>query len=570
MKKKIEIFEDKIKVSLSDLGFMQKPQKDCKKFKVLLVYPNLPLMLVPPLSIAIFTSVLKNLGYELSLFETTAYLQEDISVSPENRVKLGQAREFDYERDLGVKIINTNMYDDFKVHVKEFNPSAMIFSVVEDSFDQCRRLIESVADINIPHLVGGVFPTAAPERCLQEEVIKVIALGEGEKTIEEYCESIRTNENLSIRGTWLKKADGSIIKNDRQPLINIGKVMPDFSLFDSRRFYRPMGGKIFKTIPIETYRGCPYRCTFCNSPMQVDQSREEGLGSFLRRKSMPRVREEIFSLIDKYAPEFLYFVDDSFLARPPSEIKEFCKMYSEFKIPFWFNTRPENCGSEELELLKNAGAYRISFGIECGNEEYRKKVLLRNVKNQQIIESFERIKNSGIPFSVKLIVGFPGETRELVLDTVELVKRISGYDTLTVSIFTPYHGTRLREVAVKNGWLKEDVITKHTTSSSILDMPKPYLNRSEINGLMRTLPFYCYFSEEVYPKICLAESDTEAGNEMYAELLEIYQSEFLKDDQAAKQSIRIMAGSGCKASEKDSYFITPSRLTEVQLISLHS
>ena len=48
------------------------------------------------------------------------------------------------------------------------------------------------------------------------------------------------------------------------------------------------------------------------------------------------------------------------------------------KLPFWFNTRPENCKEEVLKMLKEVGAYRISFGIECGNEEFRTKVFQRN------------------------------------------------------------------------------------------------------------------------------------------------------------------------------------------------
>ena len=113
-----------------------------------------------------------------------------------------------------------------------------------------------------------------------------------------------------------------------------------------------MGGKIFKTIPIETYRGCPYKCTFCNSPMHNTQvSKEKIAHSFLRRKTIENVRKEILDLKNKYNPGFLYFVDDSFLARPRKEIFEFCDMYEEFKIPFWFNTRPENCKVDFLKRL---------------------------------------------------------------------------------------------------------------------------------------------------------------------------------------------------------------------------
>ena len=109
-------------------------------------------------------------------------------------------------------------------------------------------------------------------------------------------------------------------------------------------------------------------------------------------------------------------------------------------------------------------------------------MLLRKPTNEEIIDSFKVIEESGIAFSVNLIIGFPGETRELVMETVELVRQIKGYDTITVSIFTPYRGTVLREVAIKNGWLNKDHITIHTTSSSVLNMPEPYLAQKILMG----------------------------------------------------------------------------------------
>ena len=215
--------------------------------------------------------------------------------------------------------------------------------------------------------------------------------------------------------------------------------------------------------------------------------------SFLRRKTLDKVRNELSYLVKKYNPNFFYIVDDSFLARPKKEIFDFCDMYEEFKIPFWFNTRPENCKVRYLKRLKEIGCYRISFGVECGNESFRQKVLLRKPSNPEIIQSFKVIAESKIPFSINLIIGFPGETKELVMETVSLVKKIQGYDTLTASIFTPYRGTVLQKIAVKNGWLEKDHITIHTTSSTVLKMPPPYLSKDEIDTLMKMLPLYVYF-----------------------------------------------------------------------------
>ena len=50
--------------------------KSKKDFKILLVYPNIPLMTVPPLSMAIFTGILKKEGYQVKLL-TTPYISDD-------------------------------------------------------------------------------------------------------------------------------------------------------------------------------------------------------------------------------------------------------------------------------------------------------------------------------------------------------------------------------------------------------------------------------------------------------------------------------------------------------------
>lgn len=548
----------------SQLPFNNHTRTDRNQFRILLVYPNLPLMLVPPLAIGIFTKILQDQGYQVDLFETTAYLSDDTNISPENRVKFLQARSFDYEEDLGVEIKTSNMYEDFRKKVDEYLPHLLIFSVVEDAFFQAINLLQSIEDLNIPHILGGVFPTAAPERCMKEAVVKMIGIGEGEEIVVQVAEAIR-NGGLydSIPGTWLKYKNGNIKKNPRGELINIDTQVADFSLFDERRFYRPMGGRIFKTIPVETYRGCPYKCTYCNSPMQLDMADDAGIGDYLRRKPINHLRNEIALLVKKYNPEFLYFVDDSFLARPKSEIMKFCDMYEEFQIPFWFNTRPENCKLAEMKRLKEVGAYRISFGIECGNEQYRKNILLRQQTNKQLIDSFRIIAESQIPFSVNLIIGFPGETRDLVMDTVELVRQISGYDSLTVSIFTPYHGTKLREVAVKNGWLHSETITKHTTSSSLLKMPPPNLCASEIDSLMKVIPFYCYFPKDMWPEIALAELENEVGKQTYEKFSHIYRNEFLGENQDNKMihmEQKLQHGTGCRSNSKDEYTFTLNRL----------
>jgi len=525
--------------------------KKQQKFRVLLTYPNLTMMLVPSLAIGIFTRILKGKGYDVDLFDTTHYVVEENS-SPQNRVKFLQARDFNEENDLGVRI-KTDLIGDYIHKIESFKPDLIIYSVVEDCYRQTLTLLESIDHLNIPHIVGGVFPTAAPKVCIENKLINMIGIGEGEKIIVDVAEAFRLRKSLKdIPGIWYKD-NGELIKNPRGPLENINKSIPDYSLFDDVRFNRPMGGFIFRTIPVETYRGCPFQCTYCNSPMQTKMSRESGIGNFLRTKDMNVLRSELVHLIDRYKPEFLYFIDDSFTARNKNEVIEFCDMYEEFKLPFWFNTRPETTNFEIMKRLKEVGAYRISFGIEAGNEQYRTKVLRRNGSNLKLKGYFDMIADSGIPFSLNLIIGMPGETRDLIKDTINFTRTIRGYDSVTVSIFTPYHGTVLRDVAVKNGWLDSGYITKHTTSSSALTMPKPLLSSNDIDSLMRVIPLYIYFPKSEWGKLKRAEKDDQKGNEILEYYSEIYKRDFLKEDHFTEKSFVVDGATGCKSNPKDSF-----------------
>ena len=115
-----------------------------------------------------------------------------------------------------------------------------------------------------------------------------------------------------IIDTWpdYKNAKG-LNGNPRQPLADLNDVIPDYRLYDSERFYRPMGGKVVKSIPVETYRGCPYSCTFCNSPTTRLMDKK-----FLRQKSIDQVRKELDFYMETLQPDHWFFCRRFFYRTP--------------------------------------------------------------------------------------------------------------------------------------------------------------------------------------------------------------------------------------------------------------
>ncbi|MBI5701753.1 B12-binding domain-containing radical SAM protein [Candidatus Saganbacteria bacterium] len=488
------------------------------KFKILLVYPNLPMMLVTPLSIAAFIWILRREGFEVDLFDTTSYGEGDLS-SPQNRVKYLQARNLFSEGNLK-QLKSTDMVDDFQRKLESFSPDLILYSFPEDGFRRAIHLLRVSNPYNIPTIVGGILATSAPDWLISHPEVAMLGVEEGEELIKEVALRLAKGKDIfDVAGLWIKKKDGSIIRNAIGPYVDLDDYSTDFSLFDEERLIRPMGGIIHRALPIETYRGCPHDCTFCNSSLHNRIARERHT-TFLRRRSIDGIRKEIKHLLDDYAINLLYVIDDSFLARPKHEIDGFMEMYKEFKIPFWCNTRPEHCTLETLTRMKDVGLFRMSFGIESGNEDFRRKNLNRNITNEKLLHCFDIIDQSGVAYSINCMIGFPFETREMVFDTIRLAKKIKGYDSLTVSIFTPYRGTILRQKAIEAGWLDPEAQTIHTTATSLLNMP--HFTARQIDGLMRTFPLYVEFDEFDWPEIEKAELSEPGGEEILVRYSELY------------------------------------------------
>ena len=213
--------------------------------------------------------------------------------------------------------------------------------------------------------------------------------------------------------------------------------------------------------------------------------------------------------------EYNYFWADTFLAYNKKELDEFCEMYNEINLPFWMQTRPETVTEEKIKKLQKVGLHRMAFGLEHGNEDFRKKILDRRWKNKDIIEACKVPKKLGVQFSVNNITGFPTETRKLAFDTIEINRDIGG-NNQNIYSFVPFHGTPLRTMTEKMGLISHDTITKCLTNKPQVVLP--YYPPEEIEGIKRCFVLYVKFPKNRWKEIEKAEKFTEEGNRIYRNL----------------------------------------------------
>ena len=101
-----------------------------------------------------------------------------------------------------------------------------------------------------------------------------------------------------------------------------------------------------------------------------------------------------------------------------------------------------------ISLMKKAGCYSISIGIESGNNEILKKIR-KNITIEEAMKVCRIIKKQGIELCGFFMVGFPYETEDTLKDTMIAMNKID-YDALVYSIFTPYPGTESFEFCTKS------------------------------------------------------------------------------------------------------------------------
>ncbi len=498
--------------------------------KVLFLYPNLRGMNMLPPAVAILSALLKQRGVEVELFDTTYWRipgEEDFD-SDKVKEKNLQVRPFDFAEK--VTLHETDVFEDFKKNVHAFAPDLIAVSATEDIFPVAIRLLEHVRHTDIPVLMGGVFATFAPDLALSYEDIDMVCVGEGERCIVELCERMRRGRSFDdVTNLWIKKRDGTIVRNAiLEPVDLSDTVLPDIGVFEESRLYRPMAGKIYRMLPVETHRGCPFTCAFCNSPAQ-ERFYERATGQrFLRVKPFNKVREELLHYRDVWKAEYFYFWADTFLAWSEKQFDEFCEMYADVSIPFWIQTRPETLTPYRIRKLKAVGLHRVACGIEHGNEKFRREVVDRRMTNESLVTSLNILNDAGVPYSVNNIIGFPTETYELAWDTIRL-NRLIAPDNHNCYSFSPFHGTPLRAMAEHLGYITPEAITRSITKDSVLDMPQ--FSRAQVEGLRRCFVMYVKFPESRWPEIKQAEALTPEGDAAWERLRQEFAETFFAPEE---------------------------------------
>ncbi len=258
------------------------------------------------------------------------------------------------------------------------------------------------------YIAGGPHPSGAVEDALKH--FDYVVIGEGEETLPELVATIQSGGNIAVVKGIAYVENGVFVKTPARSHVNLD-IFPCFN---------PDGPRG----PIEISRGCPWRCKYCQTPRLF--------GSKMRHRSI--------DAIVKYAKYYsdLRFISSNAFAYGGNGIKpEFDKVekllssladIEDKKIYFGTfpsEVRPEFINDKSLELINRYCTNEtLSLGAQSGSERIL-KAIGRGHTTSDVIDSVELCFAHNIIPAVDFILGFPEETEEDQLLTLDMIKWIS-------------------------------------------------------------------------------------------------------------------------------------------------
>ncbi|MBF0510754.1 MAG: radical SAM protein [Candidatus Omnitrophica bacterium] len=210
---------------------------------------------------------------------------------------------------------------------------------------------------------------------------------------------------------------------------------------------------MISALPVETARGCVYRCLFC-SRMAQDERR-------VIQRSPKQALEYVHKLYRFFGPRQVFFCDTNFTINK-KRVFEFCDILRK-ESPFleWTtSTRVDLVDKEVLQAMRAAGCRRIYYGVDsfC---RHLLPAIGRNFSPEIAVKNLNLTIESAIEADANLIIGFPGEDASTVAQTYSFRKQLRPEIKLHVRPLQIMPGGKLYYQAIKEGfdeayWLKDN------------------------------------------------------------------------------------------------------------------
>lgn len=352
--------------------------------------------------------------------------------------------------------------------IRDINPEYIGFSgAVAHLYKYIKRLsglLKTAFPSKIQILGGGL--SSAAETVLMNTPIDIVVKGEGEATIIELLDCLKSGGDMHRVLGLLFRDDGRVVFTGNRKLITLDTLpYPAFDLIDMERYIsdgpdmirwftsRVRGKRVLnrkrsrRMLTIPTSRGCFGECSFCFRAYPG-----------LRVHSIKYVFDLIEYCIDKFDVGHFTLGDECFA--PNKERNwQFINEYKKRKLDFVFRILGMRVDTVDLDILRaynDIGCWMIEYGFESGSQK-----MLNVIDKRVAVDQNRKValwaREAGVFTSPALVLAMPGETGETIDETISFLKSIDlEYKQYQWKYALPIPGSPLYEYSRLTGAIEDE------------------------------------------------------------------------------------------------------------------
>ena len=346
--------------------------------------------------------------------------------------------------------------------IKQCNPDAIgvscLFASLEKDMATVCRIAKEV-NSEIVTIAGGHHVGSMPVGILEQyPPVDFAVKGEGEETLIDILDAVNEeNQNFnSLDGVTFREEGKIITKPKTKYIMDIDSIpYPARHLFDMQLYFDIAKSHGFSSEDTYTQmvntRGCPCKCTFCTLaapdgvPISVSQ----------RRRSVENILDEIEQLQKVYGIKEIHFEDDNLTADKKWAAELFDGMAERKFDVKWHvpsGMAAYTMSDELIGKMKASGCNAVTIAIESGNQKVLDKLMRKPLRLKTIPSLVKNIRKHGIDIRAFFLLGFPGETKDNMRDTLEYARNLE-LDWCVFSVTSPLPGTKIYDICVEKGYI---------------------------------------------------------------------------------------------------------------------
>jgi radical SAM superfamily enzyme YgiQ (UPF0313 family) len=310
--------------------------------------------------------------------------------------------------------------DSMIYHIPELD--VYLHYVTTPEIAEIQRIIAAVRRFypDALHLAGGPHTNIFPEESLK--TFDAICIGEGEEIIKQM---IRDIFNKKLQKTYRQT---ETIDLNMYPF-PVRKYLPKSAIVDvgmlSRKYYDLLGTTVLFS------RGCPFNCHFCSNQYK----------GATRVRSPEWITKEIDYLKHEYRVQSLLLKDDQGIHTNRKIACSMLEAIGKANILWRGQSRANGIHPDTVRLAKETGCIEIAVAIESVSQRaldiMNKKIDLRKAK-----EYFKVLRQEGLDIKLLLILGLPGEPRNIAQQTIDFIEEVQP-SNVSLSILCPIPGSEI-------------------------------------------------------------------------------------------------------------------------------